>query len=75
MALEEEAVIVNMESIQQNHVSDHPRVLIQEKKQLSLQKYRRNDSLEMESRTISHARHSKVRANYNYVNIVILTFF
>lgn len=65
MALEEEAVVVNMESIQQNHVSDHPRVLIQEKKQLSLQKYRRNDSLEMESRTISHARHSKVGANYN----------
>ncbi|CAJ2632059.1 unnamed protein product [Trifolium pratense] len=60
MALEEKEeaiVVVNMENIQQQqqeHVSDHP--ILQGQKQPS---FRRNDSLEIEARTTSHARHSK----------------
>jgi hypothetical protein len=61
MALEEEeaaaAIVVNMENIQ--HVSDPPR--LQGQKQLSLPKFPRKDSLDIESRTTSHSRHSKVR--------------
>ncbi|WJX79736.1 hypothetical protein P8452_62827 [Trifolium repens] len=58
MALEEEAaaaIVVNMENIQ--HVSDPPR--LQGQKQLSLPKFPRKDSLDIESRTTSHSRHSK----------------
>ncbi|XP_045794258.1 potassium transporter 5-like [Trifolium pratense] len=54
---EEAIVVVNMENIQQQqqeHVSDHP--ILQGQKQPS---FRRNDSLEIEARTTSHARHSK----------------
>lgn len=62
MALEEEeAVVVNMEKIEKNQ---------------QLQKFGRNDSLEMESRifSTSHTRASKVRiTSYYYVNIIMCT--
>ncbi|XP_058740703.1 potassium transporter 5-like [Vicia villosa] len=58
MALEkeEEIVVVNMENCQEIHVSDHDHHATINQKQ---QKFRRNDSLEIESQTTSNFHRSK----------------
>ncbi|XP_050914239.1 potassium transporter 1 [Lathyrus oleraceus] len=53
---EEEIVVMNMDNFQEIHVSNHPTIpQLQNQKH---QKFRRNDSLEIESRTTSHVHHS-----------------
>lgn len=70
MALQEAAVVVDMENIANNEAMTEQNHHLQiEKKLNSSQKLRRYDSLEMESRrfTTSHARASKVRSIIFYL--------
>ncbi|CAK8544313.1 unnamed protein product [Lathyrus sativus] len=55
---EEEIVVMNMEDFQEIHVSDNPDPTIPQLQNQKQQKFRRNDSLEIESRTTSHLHHS-----------------